>query len=225
MSDWAKYSRDVLGDAPLRAVYRNWQFHATSLGYLLKFQPPPARVLSIGCNVGLFDALLQAHGYQVTSIDSDPEVLEMAETLNRRLGFGLRFEQADAFDLKQYHDRFDVAYSAGLVEHWYGRETVPLLKEHARCAPVVQVEVPSRWTWRIENLGPASNDMVTLTARELGQRVREASLVPIKTYPLGSVPSRFREVSEALVPPVIFRSLQLLAGLSMGSGIIARRPA
>jgi SAM-dependent methyltransferase len=225
VSDWAKYSRDVLGDAPLRAVYRNCQFHATSLGYLLRFQPPPARVLSIGCNLGLFDALLLAHGYQVTSVDSDPEVLEMAETLSGRLGFGLHFEQADAFDLKQYHDRFDVAYSVGLVEHWHGRETVRLLKEHARCAPVVQVEVPSRWTWRIENLGPAANDMVTLSARKLGQRVREASLVPIKTYPLGSVPSRLREVSEALVPPVIFRSLQLLADLSMGSGIIARRPA
>ena len=225
MSDWAKYSRNVLGDAPLRAVYQNWQFHATSLGYLLRFQPPPARVLSIGCNLGLFDALLLAHGYQVTSIDGDPEVLEMAEALSGRLGFGLNLEQADAFDLKQYHDRFDVAYSAGLVEHWYGRKTVGLLKEHARCAPIVQVEVPSWWKWRMENLGPATSGMVTLTARKLGRRVREANLIPIKTYPLGSVPSRLREVTEALVPPVIFRSLQLLADLSMGNGIIARRPA
>ncbi len=225
MTDWAIYSRNVLGEAPLRAVYQNWQFHATSLGCLLRFQPPPARVLSIGCNLGLFDALLLAHGYQVTSIDTDPEVIEMAKALSRRLGFGLNFEQADAFDLKHYHDRFDVAYSAGLVEHWHGRETVRLLKEHARCAPVVQVEVPTRWTWRIENIGPAASDMVTLTAGELRQRVRDAGLHPIKTYPLGAVPSRLREVSEALVPPVIFRRVQLLGGLSMGSGIIARRPA
>jgi SAM-dependent methyltransferase len=225
VSDWASYSQNVLGEAPLRAVYQNWQFHATSLGYLLKFRPPPARVLSIGCNLGLFDALLLAHGYHVTSIDNDPAVIEMAEMLSKQHGFGLNFEQADAFDLKKYHDRFDVAYSAGLVEHWHGRETVRLLKEHARCAPIVQVEVPTRWTWRIEKVGPAAGDMVTLTARELKQRVRNAGLLPLKTYPLGAVPSRLREVGESLVPPVIFRRLQLLAGISMGSGIIARRPA
>ena len=225
MSDWATYSKNVLGEAPLRSVYQNWQFHATSLGYLLRFQPPPARVLSIGCNLGLFDALLLAHGYQVTSIDNDPAVIEMAQAFSKQHGFELNLEQADAFDLKNYHDRFDVAYSAGLVEHWYGRETVRLLKEHARCAPIVQVEVPTRWTWRIKKVGPASGDMVTLNAGELKQRVRDAGLLPLKTYPLGAIPTRTREVFESLVPPVIFRRIQLLGGVSMGSGIIARRPA
>lgn len=215
----------MLGEAPLRAVYQNWQFHATSLGYLLKFRPPPARVLSIGCNLGLFDALLLAHRYQVTSIDNDPAVIEMAAAFSKHHGFELNLELADAFDLKKYHDRFDVAYSAGLVEHWHGRETVRLLMEHARCAPIVQVEAPTRWTWRIEKVTPASADMVTFTARQLKQRVRTAGLLPVKTYPLGAVPTRLREVGESLVPPVLFRRLQVLAGVSMGSGIIARRPA
>lgn len=223
MSDWANYARNLLGQLPLRTVHRNWQFHAPSLGYMLRFQPPPARVLSIGCNIGLFDALLLAHGYQVTSIDNDPEVIEIAKSLSQQLGFGLNLEQADAFDLERYHDRFDVAYSAGLVEHWHGRETVRLLKEHARCAPLVQVEVPTGRTWRIKNAGAASADMHAFRPSEFVARIRDAGLRPTKTYALGQAPSRGREVLESLMPPVIFRRIQLLTGLTMGIGVIARR--
>jgi SAM-dependent methyltransferase len=223
MSQWADYTRKVLGDHPLRTVYQSWQFHAPTIGYLLTFRPPPARVLSIGCNLGLFDALLVAHGYSVTSIDNDVRVLDQAEKLSRRLGFGLHFEQADAFDLHKYENGYDLAYSAGLVEHWHGRETVRLLKEHARCAPIVQVEVPTRWTWRIENITAVADDMHVFTSREFIARVREADLQPLKTYALGSAPSRPREIAESLIPPYAFRRIQLWSGLSMGVGVIATR--
>lgn len=223
MSQWAEYSHKVLGDVPLRAAYQSWQFHMPTVGYLLKFRPPPARVLSIGCNLGLFDAVLVAHGYSVTSVDNDPQVLEAARELNRRFGFGLHFEQADAFDLALYENRFDVAYSAGLVEHWHGRETVRLLREHARCAPVIQVEVPTKWTWRIENITAVAEDMHVYGVREFSGRIREAGLKRIKIYALGTVPSRVREIAESVIPPYIFRRLQLLTGLSMGIGVVAAR--
>ncbi len=223
MSGWLEYTRRVLDGGALRAAHQNWQYHAPSLGYLLEFRPPPARVLSIGCNLGLFDALLQAHGYEVTSIDNDPAVLEAAAGLSKHFGFGLRFEQADAFDLERYHDGFDVAYSAGLVEHWHGRETMRLLKEHARCAPLVQVEVPTRWTWRTESLNSVAEDMHTFRPREFTDRIRQAGLRPLKTYPIGGVPSRGREILESLLPPALFRRVQLLTGLSMGVGVIAHR--
>lgn len=222
MSAWLEYTRNVLEGGAVRAAHQNWNYHSPSLGYLLEFRPPPARVLSIGCNLGLFDALLQAHGYEVTSIDNDPAILEAATELSKRLGFGLRFEQADAFNLEGYHGRFDVAYSAGLVEHWHGRETVRLLKEHARCAPLVQAEVPTRWTWRL-NTGAVAEDMRTFRAREFAAQFRKAGLRPQKVYPLGGVPSRAREISEALLPPALFHRIQLLTGLSMGVGVIAFR--
>lgn len=223
VSAWLEYTRHVLEGGTLRAAHQNWQYHAPSLGYLLQFRPPPARVLSIGCNLGLFDALLHAHGYEVTSIDNDPAVLEAAAGLSKQFGFGLRFEQADAFDLERYRDRFDVACSAGLVEHWHGRETVRLLKEHARCAPLVQVEVPTGWTWRIKSVGPVAEDMHTFGPREFTARVRQAGLRPLKTYAVGGVPSRAREIMESLLPPALFHRIQLLTGLSMGVGVIAHR--
>src|ERR1700694_3697444 len=65
VSGWLVYTRHALGAARSRAVYQNWHHHASSLGYLMQFRPPPARFLSIGCNLGLFDALLQSHGYEV----------------------------------------------------------------------------------------------------------------------------------------------------------------
>jgi SAM-dependent methyltransferase len=223
MSDWSAYASKVLGESPANALYRSWQFHAPSLGYLLAFRPPPATVLSIGCSLGLFDALLVAHGYRVLSVDNDPAVLEAAAALSRDLQLGLRLEPADAFDLSAHHGRFDVAYSAGLVEHWHGQETARLLREHARCAPLVQVEVPTPWTYRVDSVQGVVEDMHPFRAREFRARVREAGLSPRKVYPLGGVPTRWREVLESALPPVLFRRLQLAAGLSMGVGIIATR--
>ena len=90
-------------------------------------------------------------------------------------------------------------------------------------ARLVQVEVPTGRTWRIKNAGAASADMHAFRPSEFVARIRDAGLRPAKTYALGQAPSRGREVLESLMPPVIFRRVQLLTGLTMGIGVIARR--
>lgn len=222
-SAWSDYAQKILGDHPGQTIYDTWQYHAPTLGYLLTFRPPPARLISIGCSLGMLDAVFMAHGYEVLSVDNDPAVLAAAERLSQERGFGLRLEQADAFDLTKHHDQFDVAFSAGLLEHWHGREMVRLLKEHARCAPVVQAEVPTPWTWHVDSVEGVSQDMSPVRAPALRARALEAGLRPIKMYSIGGVPSRARVIAESLLPPVIFRRLQLWAGLSMGVGVIAHR--
>ncbi len=220
---WSRYARRHLQAGGIRIAYEAWSSHVPTLSYLLQFRPPPARLLSIGCGLGLVDLLLAGHGYEVTSIDDDEEVLESARALAQRFGAGLRFEAADAFHLDRYHDGFDIAFSAGLVEHWNGRRTVELLAEHARCAPLVQVEVPTRHTFHAVSVREVAEDMHVFTPREFAARVREAGLQVEKLYPTGGVPTRTRQVLESLLPPFLFRRLQRLAGYSMGIGCIARR--
>lgn len=223
MSDWALYPQKALKGGAVAADYRNWQFHAPTLGYLRAFRPPPAKVISIGCNPGLFDFAARGPWLRGAVYDNDLTVLAAAETLSQQLGLPLTLEEADAFDLGRHADRFDVAYSAGLIEHWHGKRTEHLLREHARCAPLVQVEVPTPWTEGIDSVAGVTADMRPFGARELANRVRGASLQPLKVYALGSALSRAREVLESLLPPICFRRLQLWSGLSMGVGMIARR--
>jgi hypothetical protein len=137
----------------------------------------------------------------------------------------LDLQLADAFDLKEFHDRYDVAFSAGLVEHWNGSKTVDLIGEHARCAPRVQVEVPTRHTLkRPENIPDVMEDTYLFKPREFAGRLVAAGLAIEKVYAIGSVPTRTREVVENILPPALFRRLQKLTGYSMGIGCIARRP-
>jgi SAM-dependent methyltransferase len=221
---WAHFAGRALSAGLVRTPYNSWLSHITSLGYMLRYQPPPARVLSIGCGTAMFDILLAGHGYHVTSLDSDPQVLEAASHSAARFGVDLELKLGDAFDLKEHHDRYDIAFSAGLVEHWNGSKTVELIAEHARCATWVQVEVPTRHTLHIDYIPEVIEDAHLYRPGEFVARVRDAGLNIERMYAIGSVPTRRREVIESLMPPVLFRRLQRWTGYSMGIGCIGRRP-
>jgi hypothetical protein len=105
---------------------------------------------------------------------------------------------------------------------------VELIREHARCAPLVQVEVPTVHT-RVRAAGGGRREEIAadaylFTPRQLARRVREAGLEVMRTYPVGDLPTfRYRALRVA-TPPLLFRRLTLATGYSMGVGCIGRRP-
>lgn len=221
---WSNYAKVALEHGPAHMAYNSWLSHSTSLGYMLKYQSPPARVISIGCGPAMFDILLAAYGYEVTSIDSDPGVLKAVERSMRHFEVRLDLRQADAFDLHEFHDLYDVAFSGGLVEHWNGTRTVELIAEHARCAPRVQIEVPTRYTLMLENNIPeVIADAHLFRPREFAAQFRNAGLHVEKVYTVGGVPTQTRRILENAMPPVMFRQMQRIIGYAMGIGCVASR--
>jgi len=222
-SRWTRYAELTSSAGLVRIAYNAWMSHIPSLAQLLECRPPPAKVLSIGCSVGMVDILFAGYGYLVTSLDTDETALKMAAVNARRFGVALDVRLGDAFDLSEYHGRFDVAFSAGLVEHWHGEHTVDLLREHARCAPIVQVEVPTKHTRRIAGVPEVLADARLYAPSQFIRRVRQADLIVDRVYTTGSVPTSMRRAAEALLPPIIFQRVQLAFGYSMGVGVIAQR--
>lgn len=223
---WARYANRALGRGVIRTAYDAWTHHIPTISNMLRIKPPPARVLSIGCGIGLLDVLLIGWGYEVTSLDSDPDVLEAARATGNSLGIDLTLVHGDAFDLRAHHDRYDVAYSGGLVEHWHGERTVELIREHARCAPLVQVEVPTRHTRvlvRTKEQEETLADAFLHTPREIIHRVRSAGLDVVRVYPIGDLPTWGHRILRAATPPFAFRLLELATGYTMGLGCIGRR--
>jgi len=223
---WAIYAERAAASGPIKVAYDAWTHHIPTLSHLIKAAPPPQRVLSIGCGLGLLDILLVGWGYNVTSVDRDAEVLERADALAASLGTKLRLVEGDAFHLEEHHDRYDVALSLGLVEHWHGQHTVDLIREHARCAPVVLVEVPTAHTrlldpdWRTNEV---LADAHLHTPRELSARMRAASLDVTAAYPIGDLPTIGHRLVRNLLPPPLSRRLQWTTGYTMGAGCIGRR--
>ena len=220
---WSHYANALFRLGIARHAYNNWLYHSTSLGYMLKAQPPPARVLSVGCGPAMLDILLAAYGYEVTSLDSDPKVLESVRQSMQRFDVKLDVRQGDAFDLHEFYDSYDIAFSSGLVEHWKGTRAVELIAQHARCAPRVQIEVPTRHTLLMDNIPEVVEDMHLFAPGEFAAQFRKAGLHVEKVYSVGGVPTRAREIVENLVPPVLFRRIQRVTGYAMAVGCIASR--
>jgi Methyltransferase domain len=173
----------------------------------------------------MYDILLAANGYHVTSLDSDSKVLETVERSMRAFGVELELRHADAFDLREFYDQYDVAISGGLVEHWHGKKTVELISEHARCAPRLQIEVPTRYTALLDYIPEVLEDAHLYVPGEFVRQFHKAGLRVEKVYTVGGVPTRAREVLENIVPPVLFRLIQRATGYSMGIGCMAVRPS
>lgn len=85
-----------------------------ALALLTSLQPPPARVLEIGCGNGAAARFLQQHGYTVIGIDTSESGIEIA----RKASPECRFEVASVYEpLEERLGRFDAVVSLEVIEH------------------------------------------------------------------------------------------------------------
>lgn len=84
-------------------------------------------------------------GCEVTSIDNDPKVLELAEDLCKTLNGKVVFKRADAFKLEFPKQYFDVAFHQWLFEHFSDGGIKNLLDEQLKVAKVVVFSVPNNF--------------------------------------------------------------------------------
>jgi len=81
-----------------------------------KIQPCPAA--DLGCGAGNYAVWLARQGFEVTGIDISQHAVKYAEELAAREGVTCRFVAADLLgDLKEFHERFDLAYDWELLHH------------------------------------------------------------------------------------------------------------
>jgi SAM-dependent methyltransferase len=130
----------------LKSAVEHWGFHETLYGMIGRHCAPPARLLDVGSGPGWSDFYLGALGYDVTGIDNEPSLVELATLRADRLNVPAHFEVADAFDLSRYYGRYDLVFSNGVLEHFDRHVTVKLLQEQAKCAPKVLIQIPTKHT-------------------------------------------------------------------------------
>jgi SAM-dependent methyltransferase len=175
--------------------------------------PAGGRVLDVGCGAGIFTALLAHHGFQAVGIDEDPDIVAYAREMIDYFRSPAQVEQGSAFDLSRYHGRFDLVYSLGVVEHYDSEVTVRLIQEQARCARLVVVAVPTRYT---RYAAPVTDErlyrrrQVVALVRRAGARVRES-------FVYGEVPTRVARNLERCLPGVVYRRVKQIWTYGMGT--------
>ncbi len=204
----------------LRAAVTHWGFHEVLYGTIQRHCPPPARVLDVGCGPGWSDCYLAAAGYTVSGIDNEPRLVANAKELAQRLRVNVEFAVGDAFDLSAYHNRFDLAYSCGVLEHFDRNVTIQLLQEQAKCAPLVLIQVPTRYT---SYTGPVTDERI-YTMRELKEIVKAAGLSVVTAVGYGDVTVTSVQIwARRMLPRAVWRWLQNQGVLAYSMAVLGLR--
>lgn len=204
---WLSYfNRQGIQDARwLEAAVTHWGFHEILYGIIKRHCPVPARILDVGCGPGWSDLYLSAMGYEVVGVDNEPRLIEAALDLKKKIGSAAHFAIGDAFDLSPYHGRFDLAYSCGVLEHFDRDVTIALLKEQARCARYVLIQIPTKYT----ALTGEITDERIYTMAELKRIVQDSGLEVLTAFGYGDITVTRPQIwFRRLLPRMAWRWLQ-----------------
>lgn len=222
MSDrWTDYIRSGLEDAggPLPFALRQWEALAPITAAIRRAAASGSRLLDIGCGAGIYSSLLAHHGFSVTGIDEEPRIIALAREMSEYLHAGVRFEEGSAFDLSRRYGQFDLVYSLGVVEHFDSDVTIQLLREQARCAPVVVVAIPTKYT-RLS--GPITDERL-YTLGQFERLVAAAGMRVRESFVYGDVPTRTAVNLGRVLPKVLYRPIRHLVSYGMGLCCVGER--
>lgn len=220
---WQEYfdSHGAFESDWLKTAVGHWGFHETLYGMIQRHCPSPARLLDIGSGPGWSDLFLAACGYEVTGVDNEPRLVTLARDQASRLGVSANFEEGDAFDLSPFHDRFDLVFSCGVLEHFDREVTVQLLREQAKCASKVLIQIPTHYT---AYTGEITDERI-YTVNELRHIVEDAGMRVIASFGYGDVTVTSPQIwARRLLPRAIWRLLQN-RGFAYSIAVIGERNA
>lgn len=206
---WKGYFDDhkAFGANWLQAAVPHWGFHETLYGNIVRVCPPPAKIIDVGCGPGWSAIYLASLGYEVTGLDNEPSLVELANENARRLGSKARFIHGDAFDLSPLDLCFDLAYSCGVLEHFDRDVTIHLLKQQSMIANYVLIQIPSRFT---SYTGQITDERI-YSMGELRRIVEDAGLDLNRSFGYGELnATRLHLALRQLLPRAVWRIMQNL---------------
>ncbi len=204
---WKTYFDDHGAFDPqwLKTAVQHWGFHETMYGMISRHCPAPARLLDIGSGPGWSGFYLSTLGYDVTGVDNEPSLVELARARAEQLSVRCRFEVGDAFDLSAYYGSYDLVFSNGVLEHFDRDITVKLLREQAKCAPLVLIEIPTKHTAQSDGV----TDERIYSIGQLAKIVEDAGLSVQVKFGYGELASTPTNIFlRRMLPRAVWRWLQ-----------------
>lgn len=189
----------------LASAVAHWSFHEVLYGTILEHVSKPARILDVGSGPGWSALYLASLGYRVTGIDNEPSLVRIARTQAERLNIEADFQCADAFDLSKLYGKYDLAFSCGVLEHFDREVTVNLLREQAKCARYVLLQIPTKYT---AYAAPLTDERI-YSMNELAGIVEDAGLKVARKFGYGDVTATRGQVwLRRMLPRMVYRQLQ-----------------
>ena len=140
MSDWSDYyNQNITPDMYIRNLYGQREFLTAIADAKAK------KILEIGAGTGTMSIFLSQLGFQVTTLDNDHKILEVAKLAKEKFSGQNEIVYGDAFKLPFADNSFDLIFHQGLLEHFSNEDIHRLLEEHLRVASTVIFSVPNNY--------------------------------------------------------------------------------
>ena len=220
---WSELLDELRGRYPslLAFAFNWWHYNVPLLERIRQAVPPPARIIEVGTGTGALAVLLAAHGYKVLAIDNNPQVIERAKGFAEHFHVPCSFEIGDGFNLARYEDKFDLAFSSGLIEHFTAEDAARMLREKGKTAKYVLAAVPTWFALRNDPItGPSGARPIRL--KELKNLFEQAGLEVLRGFGYGTPDARFSAVYRYLLPHVVQLFLQNRLSYACTIGCIGR---
>ena len=141
-TEWSKLYNHSLADT-IYVNIRNGNLSAQSKE-MLKLSRSKDRILEIGCGSGATTAYLSQNGRVCTALDFQEESLILTKALSGKFGCSVRTVKADArVSLPFEEGEFDIAFQAGLLEHFEREERINMLRIWKSCCRKMVSLIPN----------------------------------------------------------------------------------
>ena len=204
---------------PIPFALERWNFEKPVFKAIRRVLPSGRRVLEVGCGAGILTALLAHHGYEAVGVDEDQDIVDYARKMACYFRSPIAIERASALDLSRYHGRFDLVFSLGVVEHFDTAVTAELLREQARCAPLVVAAVPTQYVKYVAKI----TDERIYSRRQFETLVRRAGLRLKVSDVYGNIPTMFGHHLQRLLPRALYHAVQRAFSYGMSIYCVAER--
>lgn len=113
---------------------------------VIKYCPPPASALEIGCGGARLSTCLSLLGYNVTATDACSDIVAIAQENGSTYGREMQFDVLDALKLRERHatNSFDLCTHHGVIEHFEKWEIHDMLQQQLSVARFVIFGLPIR---------------------------------------------------------------------------------
>ncbi len=146
MSIWSEIYKKQMSEFDSLDSFINYKldYKIVLINTIKKYARTTKKILEAGCGSGITCTFLAQKGYNVTGVDSDPDMVELATSIAEKQSCSALFKIDDIRLLNTLIDEhFDVVFSNGVMEHFSDAEIISILNQHLLVGDYVIVSIPS----------------------------------------------------------------------------------
>jgi len=145
-SSWVEvYAEKIKLDGSLKYVDRKAKEKSALIENIINNTPKEGRILEAGCGTAAISIYLGNLGYNVTALDVEPDMLELARDISKNFERKPNFVVGDIRYLKFARNSFDTSFSNGVLEHFSDEEIRRSIEAQTVCCRRVIFSVPSKF--------------------------------------------------------------------------------